>query len=381
MVKSIYGSCTAPLLWFKHISAALKKAGLTQSQHDPCFWYGKDLMLILYCDDVGLASRTKEIGQQFIKILRAAGLTLTVESSFAEYLGIKFERDDKAGTITMTQPGLIKKILETTKMQDCKPQYTPARREGLGMDPEGEDFKEEWAMASINGMLLYLATNTRPDISFAVSQTSRFNHNPKHSHAVAIKRIIRYLKATADKGLVFKLTGGLDINHFVDSDFGGLFKQDPDQEPTSAKSRMGYITFLGDCPLIWKSKLTPEICLSTSESEYSALSYSLRDLIPVRRLLLEMVDKMKLHSIFEGPIRTTIHEDNDACRLLAVNQHITNRTKYFHIKYHFFWAWYKENEDTVSIVRVDTKKQRADYLTKGLPREVFEVIRALVQGW
>ena len=381
MVKSIYGHSQAGLLWFRHLCKALKKIGLTQSAHDPCFWYGKELMIVIYTDDVGIGSRTKEIADKFIKDLRKEGLELTVESSFSEYLGIKIERNDKLGTITMTQPGLIKKVLETTKMVECKPQYTPARREALGMDPDGEPFKEEWTMPSINGMLLYLATNTRPDIAFAVSQTARFNHNPKQSHAIAVKRIIRYLKATSEKGQIIKLTDVLHFNLYVDSDFVGLFKQEPDREPTSAKSRMGYIVFLGECPLFWKSKLIPEICLSTSESEYSALSYSLREFIPVRRLMLEMVDKMGLKDVIKLPILTTIHEDNDACRLLAVNQHLSSRTKYFHVKSHFFWGWMKDNEDTVSIVRVDTKQQRADYLTKGLPREVFEFIRALVQGW
>jgi hypothetical protein len=51
------------------------------------------------------------------------------------------------------------------------------------------------------GMWQYLAINTtHPDISFAVSQVSRFTHNPKKSHSTAIKTIICYLKRTKDKG-------------------------------------------------------------------------------------------------------------------------------------------------------------------------------------
>ena len=35
---------------------------------------------------------------------------------------------------------------------------------------------EPWSYPSIIGMLLYLSTNTCPDIAFAVSQAARFTH-------------------------------------------------------------------------------------------------------------------------------------------------------------------------------------------------------------
>jgi len=43
----------------------------------------------------------------------------------------------------------------------------------LGIDPEGKPFDETWSYPSIFGMLLYLTSNTRPDIAFAVSQVAR----------------------------------------------------------------------------------------------------------------------------------------------------------------------------------------------------------------
>ena len=76
---------------------------------------------------------------------------------------------------------------------------------------------------------------------------------------------------------------------------------------------------------------------------------------------------------------TTVHEDNNGALLLATNQKITARTKYFLVKYHFFWDWVKKGD--VKIVKVDTKEQIADIFTKGLPRETFEHLRRLLQGW
>ncbi len=143
---------------------------------------------------------------------------------------------------------------------------------------------------------------------------------------------------------------------------------------------MGYIIYLADFPLLWKSKLISVICLSTSEAEYAALSAMLRELIPVHRVILEVMKHLKLNGQTPA-IVTTIHQDNDATRLLATNQHITNRTKHFLVRWHHFWSFLEENKDNVKVVRCDTTKMRADYLTKGLVRVPFENNRRGSQGW
>jgi hypothetical protein len=108
---------------------------------------------------------------------------LTKEGTFSEFLGIKFTENKDAGTIMLTQKGLIKKIISTTNLENCNPNWTPAATSALGMDPDGKLMTEEWSYPSIVGMLLYLSTNTRPDIAFAVSQVARFSYSPKQSHA------------------------------------------------------------------------------------------------------------------------------------------------------------------------------------------------------
>ena len=76
----------------------------------------------------------------------------------------------------MTQKGLIKRIIKTTKLTDCNPNKTPALTVALGSDKEGELWDQsQWNYASVVGMmLLYVSNNTRPDITFVVSQVARF---------------------------------------------------------------------------------------------------------------------------------------------------------------------------------------------------------------
>jgi hypothetical protein len=118
-------------------------------------------------------------------------------------------------------------------------------------------------------MLIYLCTNTRPDISFSASQVALYLIKPRRSHATAVRTIIRYLNRTFDKGMYVHFTGKLDLVDYVDADFAGLFghEQDP-RNPNSARSRCGYVILLGGVPLFWKSVLMTTICLSTLEAEY-----------------------------------------------------------------------------------------------------------------
>jgi hypothetical protein len=343
--KSIYGLSVAPRLWFQKILKMLLKLGFKQSKHDQCLLFCNDLFLVLFVDDIGLAYSSQELLCTFIQRLKDEGFTLTMEESFNEYLGVKYEKQED-GSIAMTQDGLIQKIIEATGMQKCNPNRVPASREALGMNPEGEPMTDAWNYRSVVGMLLYLTTNTRPDIAFAVSQAARFSHNPKASHASAVKTIIRYLAGSKGKGIIYKRPKKFTLDCFVDADFAGLFQCEPDNEPTAAKSCTGYIISLGGCYILCKSQLQTTIALSTSEAEYGALSSAMRVVLPIRDVVLELLEYVDLvdsqgNSIFPetsepSTFETFIHEDNNTALTLAVNQRITSRTKHWCVKSHFF---------------------------------------------
>jgi hypothetical protein len=138
-------------------------------------------------------------------------------------------------------------------------------------------------------MLMYLTANMRPDIAYAVHQAARYTHAPKAIHAVAVKRILQYLVGTRDTGIFFKPNNSNQIDCHVDAEFAGLFSVEDGQNPVSVKSRTGYVIFFCGVPLLWVFKLQTLIALSIMEAEYVALSQSMRDLIPIRETLKEMM--------------------------------------------------------------------------------------------
>ena len=100
-------------------------------------------------------------------------------------------------------------------------------------------------------MILYLASNTRPDISFDVQQCVRCTHNTKVSHETDVKRICRYIQGTKDNGLVFNPSKKLVLDCYDNAEFAGLWENENPQDPICASSRNGFMETFPNCPLLW----------------------------------------------------------------------------------------------------------------------------------
>ena len=118
-------------------------------------------MMVLYVDDAGIAAPTKQIIKNFItELCKNHGFDLEMEGDFTSYLGIGIDEFED-GSRHMTQKGLIKKVIQTTKMENCNPNWTPAIQLALELDPDGEPYDQsQFNYGSIVGMLLYLSNNT-----------------------------------------------------------------------------------------------------------------------------------------------------------------------------------------------------------------------------
>ena len=104
----------------------------------------------------------------------------------------------------------------------------------------------------------------------------------------------------------------LVVNCYSDADFAGLWGNEDPQDPICARSRTGFVITFANCPLLWVSKLQTEIALSTLHSEYVALSYSVRALIPLKSLIKEVIDNLGIDSEnLKFVSSSTVYEDNN----------------------------------------------------------------------
>jgi hypothetical protein len=92
--------------------------------------------------------------------------------------------------------------------------------------------------------LIYL-TVTRPDMSFVVSQISKFMHSPRTLCLDGVNRILRYLKGTPGKRIWMRKNNINAICGYSDEDWAGSFDR---------KLTTNFYTFVGGNLVTWKSK-------------------------------------------------------------------------------------------------------------------------------
>ena len=95
------------------------------------------------------------------------------------------------------------------------------------------------------GSLLYLTTS-RPDISYIVKVCARYQENFKESHMIALKRIIKYVKTTADFGVWYSK----DTNDVL----AGYFDVDWVGNADDRKSTSGGCFYVDNNLVSWMSK-------------------------------------------------------------------------------------------------------------------------------
>ena len=394
LIKSLYGLRQAPKSFFDKLSAGLKERGFEQSNLDKCLFMKKDMICVVYVDDTILVGPNASDLNNVIASLGIADeeqrhvFDLRDEGEVGDFLGIRIEKSG-LNKFILTQSGLIDKVLQTCNMDACNSAKTPSSTTPLGKDVDGEPFSEDWDYAAVIGMLMYLSTNSRPDIAYAVNQCARFTHSPKNSHGLGVKRIVRYLRGTRDKGMIIQPTSSYNVDCYVDADFAGLWGSEDPQDPISVKSRTGFVIQFMGCPLLWVSKLQTQVSLSTMEAEYIALSHSMRELIGTREILKEIHQHVLKSTVVEPSFKTKVNfssipqskvfEDNEACLKFASMPKMSSRTKHIAIPYHFFRSKIENLE--IKVEGVGTADQVADQFTKGLPQDKFELARKNLMGW
>jgi len=106
-------------------------------------------------------------------------------------------------------------------MKKCKEASTPmATSTYLDLNKKGKSVDESWYRGMIES-LLYL-TKCRPNIMLSICLYARYQSNPKESHLIVVKRIIKYLKGTTNVGLWYPKGTSLNLTSLLDSDFARM---------------------------------------------------------------------------------------------------------------------------------------------------------------
>lgn len=338
LVKSLYGLKQASRCWNKKFSAFIEEFDFVPCEADPCVFIRiKDdsyMILGIYVDDGLIAGTNKRDIKPVIDFLQTK---FEMKCSTAEcFLGMQLKRYDD-GSIHLSQEAYARKILIRFGTESCNAVSTPSDANLTNDDfTDSEEAKHPYREAV--GSLMHLSVAPRPDISFAVGVASRFMEAPKVAHVNAVKRIFKYIKGTLSHGIQYETNGTTVLTGYAD--YAG--------DKATRRSTSGFAFLLGNGIISWSSERQKSVALSTTESEYIAASHGIKELIWLKRLLLEMTGKND---------QPEFYMDNQSAIRLIKNPEFHKRTD---IRYHFILSY------------VPSDEQLADIMTKGLSKNKFE---------
>lgn len=368
--KSLYGLAAAGRLWSDELRNHMEKQGFKRTHADGGMYVRGKLgdsnymVVFSWVDDLTLMGSKASI-DGFMQALKDAKLETSSSGELAFIVNLQIKRDRANKTITLSQEGYIKNLLERFQMLDAKEASTPMipnTHLGEMCDDPSVDrpAKSHSKYMELVGSLLYISNTCRPDITFATSQLSRFMNKPKEHHWNAAIHVLRYLKGTMNLGIVFdgKTTYKRNLVYgFADSDWAG--------EKDGARSTSGNVFILNGAPVSWASKLQTVTALSTAEAELFSASMAAQEADSLRNLLVEL-------SFMQKP--TVIFEDNRACIKIAENPITSQRTKHVKVKYFFVREQVLRGE--VKLTEISSEKNVADIFTKSLRPEPVASHRA-----
>ncbi|GFZ07004.1 hypothetical protein Acr_18g0011740 [Actinidia rufa] len=321
--KSIYGLKQSPRAWFYRFSEVVMSMDFQQCHSDhTCFIrrqsQGRCIIISVYVDDIIITGDD------------ASGI-VQVKCGLKKAFDIK-------------DLGPLRYFLG---MLGCRPASTPMVPNLKISAESGELLPDPSIYQRLVGRLIYL-TNTRPDLTFAVSIVSQFMHSPRTSHLDAVYHILRYLKSCPGRGLFYKSGVQSGLSCFTDADYAG--------SKSDRRSTSGFCTFHGSHLISWKSKKQAVVSRSSAEAEYRAMAQGTSEILWLRSLLTELGFSMTDSSY--------LFCDNKSAIMLSSDSVLHERTKHIEVDIHFIREKVRSGVITPSFV--PSYAQTADMFTKSI---------------
>ena len=357
LLKSVYGMNDAGRQWFFRVRSAMLDMGWQQGRLDNCLFFlhreGQLVgIVILWVDDFSYScSETCE--KELIKNLESTFKVGNKEVNEFTYTGINFKKTQDG--VEVNQHKYVQS-LQTALLSRKSPKINPLNKE------------ETTLLKRLTGKVNWAATQTRPDLAFAVVELSVKYRAPTLEDLLAANKAITRLISNPLTLIYPKLAGELSLVTYSDAAFRNL----PDQ----VSSGRGHIIFLqGErsgnraAPIAWASNKVKRVVGSTIAAEALSLicamdhGYYLRAIL--EQLLGQEKGQMKIVSyvdsrnLFNAVFSTSMVEDKKLrCDIAQIKENVE-----------------KEN---VKLKWVPGKKMLADCLTKkpASSAELLEVLRS-----
>ena len=203
--RSLYGLRLASRSWHSRLLTRVKTLGFEQCAADACVLRliengSVSAIAVVHVDDIFAVGRKRRCDRLCEGLNKLVPIDHLGELRW--YAGCHFSREKSKGLLTILQKAFTDKIVEKFGIVSNRtiPAVVGLKLEVFERDePEGN-----WPFREVVGSLMWLANQTRPDISNAVRAVARYAHAPKSVHWGAALNILKYLRTTSDLGITYQ---------------------------------------------------------------------------------------------------------------------------------------------------------------------------------
>ncbi|KAG8489201.1 hypothetical protein CXB51_017237 [Gossypium anomalum] len=287
--RSIYGLKQASQSWNLCFNDAIKEFGFIKKEEEPCVYKKVSgntiIFLVLYVDDVLIMGNDIPTLQS-IKTWLGSYFSMKDLGEATYILGVKIYRDRSRRLLGLSQGTYIDKVLKRFNMEESKRGFLPMRhgisisKEMCPSTPQERERMSKIPYASAIGSIMYAMLCTRPDVSYALSMTSRYQVDPGKGHWTTVKNILKYLRRTKDTFLIYGGEEELSVKGYTDASF----QTDKDD----SQSQSGFVFCLNGGAVSWKSSKQSTVADSTTEAEYIAASEAAKEAVWIKKFITEL---------------------------------------------------------------------------------------------
>lgn len=358
--RALYGLHQSGRAWYFELTKILGEIGLNKVNSCNCTYYcGNSVIILIYVDDMVIFGRTKNDIDKIVNKLKQK-FDLKVLGKTKRLLGVEFEECNN--NFSIHQIPYIEEICKKyehlnfpiTSLPIAKGMQYSKRQ--CPQTSEESECMNNIPYRNVLGCLSFLASRTRPDISYAVNIFSQFQNNPGMEHWNGLLKLLGYVSKTRNFKLKLECVGSGLIG-FSDADFAA--------NRDDRISMGGQFIRIGNAPVTWRTFKEKSVSLSTMEAEFISMVESIKELTWLDNIVNECSKYLKfVHN--EKPI---LLADNQAAIDFLKSPIENYRTKHIEVRYHHVRELFYKNAFEVKFVR--SKSNLSDVFTK--PLSQFEL--------
>jgi hypothetical protein len=367
LLRALYGLKSASLSWYSLLASKLQAHGYVRSTMDSCLFAkhvdGEVCYILVYVDDMLVCSSSEALETEVEQVLvkEFHGVT-SREGDNLSFLGMSLLGQPN-GDVKVVQSGYIDEVAKdagVTATETRMPASGTFKNNPCSPPCDINEFR------SLLMKVMFLALRTRPDVLVHTVVLSSRQAVATEADMAKLVRLVEYLHSTKTDGIIFKSSGKIEINAYVDAAF---------DVHADHKSHTGYVIFpdfAGSAGVLCRSMKQKTISQSSTEAEIIALHEGVRHLMWVLEIYAE------LRHFPDCAVK--VFQDNRAAVLLTKEAPVNYKGNSKFISRKFFTVHEHLRDGKIELVHIGTNDMVADFFTKATCGNKYRDFRVKVMG-